>query len=288
MRQQALIKLPGISLNLVTHGNPEHRPLLMLHGFPDFHYGWRHQAPFFADRGYFVLTPDQRGFNLSEKPAVIQDYSMDRLGQDILQLLDHVNTGPLTVIGHDWGGAVAWWLAHHHPERLLQLVTLNMPHPQILKDFIRHHRPQTFKSWYMLFFQLPWLPEWILSWSGYVHFANVLKEGGKRGSFTQDDLKHYREAWARPEAMKAMLNWYRAAWRFPAGYPQSPVSVPTLMFWGLKDPHLVSEMIQPSLDLCSQARCIRLKHAVHWPQLDEFEAVNDHLLAFLRQADAST
>lgn len=283
MRQQELIELPGIRLNLVTQGSPENPPVLMLHGFPDFHYGWRHQAAFLADRGYCVLTPDQRGFNLSDKPPAIKDYALETLGQDILKLLDHLKIQRLSVVGHDWGAAVAWWLAHHHPERLQQLAVLNLPHPQILNDFIRHHRPQTFKSWYMLFFQLPWLPEWILSWGQYVHFSHVLKEGGKRGSFSQDDLKHYREAWRQPGAMKAMLNWYRAAWRFPAQYPQTPVSVPTLLFWGLKDPHLLSEMIQPSLDLCARARCIRFKHAGHWPHLDEFEAVNDHLLAFLRQ-----
>lgn len=287
MKRAERIQLGSLALNLISHGAEDNPPLLLLHGFPDFHYGWRQQAAFLEDRGYRLLIPDQRGVNLTDKPPQISDYALDLLGQDMLNLLDYLKIQRLPIIGHDWGAAIAWWLAHHHPERVEKLVIMNTPHPQILQHFIRHHRPQTFKSWYMLFFQIPWLPEWILSWGKYVHFSQTLKEGARRGSFSEEDLKQYRQAWSQPGSMTAMLNWYRAAWRFPSHFPETPVQAPTLMFWGLKDPHLLSDMIEPSLALCHQARCVRFKYAGHWVHLDEFEAVNDHLLAFLQQNQES-
>jgi len=284
MKSAQRINIGPLHLNLVTTGPEDAEAILMLHGFPDFHYGWRQQFAFLEERGYRLLVPDQRGYHLSDKPEALSAYSLETLGQDMLSLLDHYQISKVCVMGHDWGGAVAWWLAHHHPERIEKLIIMNMPHPEVFKQHLKNSRSQQRKSWYLAFFQLPYLPEWILSWNQYTHFSQTLKEDARRGAFNQQDLERYIQAWSQPGAMSAMLNWYRAAWRFPhAPFPETPVQPKTLIFWGLKDQVLEAEMIQPTLERCAQGKAMKFKYAGHWVHHDEYEAVNDAILNFLKK-----
>ncbi len=282
MKAAKIIDLGVIKLNLVDSQKGK-IPLLFLHGFPDYHYGWRKQIPAFEEWGYRVIVPDQRGYNLSDKPAAVADYNLDRLGQDMLDLLDHLQLESAFVIGHDWGGAVAWWLAHHHPERVRGLIILNMPHPRTFISYLKSHRSQMLKSWYMFLFQLPVLPEWALSRGNYVHFAQTMQDDARRGAVTQQDLVKYRQAWSQPGAFKGMINWYRAAVRSkPRPFPSTAIKLPTLILWGSRDPYLEADLAEASLAECANGRVKYAKHAGHWLQQDEPEWVNEKILEFVQ------
>lgn len=284
MKKAERLKVGSLQLNVLDIGPRKGFPLLFLHGFPDFHYGWRKQLPSFEEQGYRLIAPDQRGYNLSDKPPEIADYRLELLGQDMLNLLDTLGIEQACVIGHDWGGATAWWLAHHHPERVKGLIVLNMPHPQVFQAHLRTSRSQLLKAWYMFFFQLPGLPEWLLSRSHYTHFGQTLKDGARRGAFSQQEIERYIAAWSQPGAFKAMLNWYRAAFRIKSRpFPAAAVKPPTLIIWGRRDPHLEFEMTEASLARCQQARLVSLPHAGHWVQDDEPEQVNDLIQDFLKR-----
>lgn len=282
MKAPQRIKAGALQLNVLDTGAGE--PLLLLHGFPDFHYGWRKQVPVFEDEGYRLIVPDQRGYNLSDKPNGAKAYQLDLLGQDMLNLLDSLGIAACCVIGHDWGGEVAWWLAHHHPQRVKGAVILNAPHPRSFQNYIKQERSQLFKSWYMFAFQLPGLPEWALSRGRFVHFAQNLKDGAKRGAFTEQDLEKYREAWSQPGAFTAMLNWYRAILQAPAKpFPSTAIKPPVLILWGKKDAYLEAGLAEASLQECAAGKVEYAKYAGHWVQHDDPEWVNDQIRDFLQQ-----
>lgn len=288
MKPAQRIRVGAIQLNVVDSGpvsGPHAElPLLFLHGFPDFHYGWRKQLPFFEERGYRVIAPDQRGYNLSDKPSSIDAYNLDVLGQDLINLLDELKIDKAVVIGHDWGGGTAWWLAHHHPERVKALIIINMPHPEVFKNYLRHNRAQLRKSWYMLAFQLPVIPEWFVSRAKWVHFAEGVKGGARRGAFTEQDLQKYIKAWSQPGAFTGMVNWYRAAFRKPPKpFPETAVKPPVLIIWGVDDQYIEAEQADISLERCQQGRLVKIKHAGHWVAQEEPDQVNDLIQGFLDQ-----
>jgi pimeloyl-ACP methyl ester carboxylesterase len=281
------IETNGIRLHVVQAG-PEDGPLvILLHGFPEFWYGWRHQVEALAAAGYRCWAPDQRGYNLSDKPKGVNAYHLDTLAGDILGLMDAAGQDKAVVIGHDWGAVVAWHLATHHAERVEKLGILNVPHPSIIAQTLRRSRSQLRKSWYMFFFQIPWLPEWLLGRNDAQGARELLRRSGMPGSFTEEDLEHYRAAWTQSGALKSMINWYRSAIRTWFGYsfrsdPKLPhITVPTLMLWGVQDTALGYEMAQPSIDLCEDGELVPFEDATHWVQHDEAEAVTQRLLAFI-------
>ena len=198
----------GISLHAVAAG-PANGPLVvLLHGFPEFWYGWRQQIAPLAASGLWIIAPDQRGYNLSDKPAGIPAYRLDTLADDMLGLADALGHRRFAVIGHDWGGVVAWHLASRNPERVTRAAILNAPHPGTLRRYARAHPRQALKSWYVAYFQLPYLPELGLRAGGFWGLRRALRRTSRPGTFTTEDLRHYREAWAQPGALTAMLNWY--------------------------------------------------------------------------------
>ncbi|HWM92680.1 MAG TPA: alpha/beta hydrolase [Thermoanaerobaculia bacterium] len=270
-----IIATNGIRLHAVEAG-PEDGPLLIfLHGFPEIWYGWRKQIAPFAEQGFRVLAPDQRGYNTSDKPEGVRAYGMDNVVQDIVGLIDEAGREKAYIVGHDWGGVAAWWLGLKHPDRIERLVLLNCPHPGVMWRHLRKNPRQLKRSWYMFFYQLPWLPERTLSKDGYAYLGKALKWTSRRGTFTDEDLKVYREAWAQPGALTAMLNWYRAGIRARPTRPPSPrVTVPTLLIWGTKDRFLGEELAQPSIDKCDHGRLARIEEATHWVQHEEPERVN--------------
>ncbi|HSK76784.1 MAG TPA: alpha/beta hydrolase [Thermoanaerobaculia bacterium] len=272
----------GLRLHAVEAG-PESGPLLLLlHGFPEFWYGWRHQIESLAAAGYRVLAPDQRGYNLSDKPRGVSSYSLDLLARDIVGLIDDAGYEKAYVAGHDWGGAVGWWLGVHHPERIEKLALLNIPHPYVMLRTVKKNPVQRKKSSYIAFFQLPWLPERVLRARNWAATVKTLRKTSRPGTFPDADLVLYREAWSQPGAITAMLNWYRAALR--KGVPRltrsSRVTVPTLLLWGAQDSALLRDMAQPSIDLCDDGRLVFLEEATHWVQHEEPDAVNAILADF--------
>jgi epoxide hydrolase 4 len=153
----------GIRLHAVTAGPSDGSPVILLHGFPEFWYSWRKQIHPLAEAGFRVIAPDQRGYNLSDKPEGIGNYQLDILVEDILGLMDSLGIEKAAVVGHDWGAIVAWALALQYPDRLDRLVILNVPHPGVSKSVIKSVPKQILKSWYIAFFQLPFVPEFLLS-----------------------------------------------------------------------------------------------------------------------------
>ncbi len=278
------IETNGIRLNVVQAG-PEDGPLLiLLHGFPEFSYGWRKQIPYLASAGYRVWAPDQRGYNVSDKPEGIAAYSLDQLAADVIGLIDAAGQEKAYLVGHDWGGAVAWWTAANYPDRLEKMVILNVPHGAVLQKNLRKNFTQLRKSWYFFFFQIPWLPETMARQQNWKRSVQSLKNSSRPGTFTADDLDQYRRAWSQPQAYRSMINWYRAMLQKPPSPPaNSRITVPTLLIWGAKDRFLGRELAQPSIDRCDDGRLVFIEEATHWVQHEEPEQVNELISAFLEQ-----
>ena len=272
----------GINLHVVMAGPADGPLVILLHGFPEFWYGWRRQIPALAAAGYHVWAPDQRGYNRSDKPAGVGAYAIDTLAKDIVGLIEASGREQVYLVGHDWGAAVAWWVAGKYPERVKKLAILNVPHPAVMQRTVWEDAEQRKKSWYIFFFQVPWLPEKSLSDNGYTNAIRALKGSSRRGTFSDDDLAAYRQAWSQPGALTGMLNWYRAAARNQGtAVTLGRIRVPTLMIWGANDMALSRRMAQPSIDLCDDGRLVFLEEASHWVQHEEPEAVNRLLLEFL-------
>jgi len=277
-----MIETNGIKLHIVQKGDSESPLVLLLHGFPEFWYGWRQQIDFLAGMGFRVVVPDQRGYNLSDKPKGIDAYHIDNLTLDIIGLIDALKYKKATIIGHDWGGMIAWQLAIKYPERLEKLIILNIPHPKVMKKTLLKSWRQKRKSWYIFFFQIPWFPEFILSRINFALLRKVLIKSSRRGTFSETDLKQYQEAWSKKNALRSMINWYRAAFRtmFEKSV-KSYIDIPTLLIWGMKDFALISDMAQPSIDLCRKGRLVFIEEASHWVQHEEPDRINSLIKDYL-------
>ncbi len=273
----------GVRLHLIAAG-PKTGPLvILLHGFPEFWYAWHRQIPALAAAGFRVLAPDQRGYNLSDKPRGIAAYNLDELAEDVIGLIEHEKRGRVFLIGHDWGGTIAWWIANKYPEKIERLVILNSPHHAVMKRQLRQKRAQWRKSWYFLFFQIPLLPEACTrAWKWKLGML-ALRHSSRPQTYSPADLDAYRQAWAQPGAMKSMINWYRALLQKPPQRLQSRrIVVPTLLIWGAQDRFLGREMAGLSVELCDQGRVEFIEEATHWVQHEEPERVNRLLLEFLQ------
>jgi pimeloyl-ACP methyl ester carboxylesterase len=280
--QEKQITANGLNLHVVMAGSKKGVPVVLLHGFPEFWYGWRAQIPALAKAGYRVIVPDQRGYNLSDKPKGASAYRVDTLVQDIVGLADVLGYKQINLVGHDWGAVVAWAFALWHPERVRKLGILNVPHPAVMLRFLRRDPEQLRRSWYIFFFQLPWLPEYFLRKQDWRGAVRALRGSGRIHTFTKEDVAEYKKAWSQPGAMTAMLNWYRAAVRHRPKLPDDMlVKVPTLMMWGMHDVALSHRMARPSLDYCADGKLIFFEEASHWVQHDEGALVSQYLLEFL-------
>ncbi len=274
----------GIQLNVAQAGSPDAPLVILLHGFPEFSYGWRKQIPFLVDAGYRVWVPDQRGYNLSDKPDGLEAYSLDELAKDVVGLIDAAGEKKAFLVGHDWGAAVAWWVAAKYPERILKLANMNVPHGAVMQKNLRSNFAQMRKSWYIFFFQLPWLPEFLAKRQNWKIAVASLTKTSRSGTFSNEDVEKYRQAWAQPKAYKSMLNWYRVVLQKPPKPPvSSRITVPTLLIWGAKDKFLGREMAESSIELCDDGRLVFIEEATHWVQHEEAERVNELLEGFFRE-----
>jgi pimeloyl-ACP methyl ester carboxylesterase len=276
------IETNGIRLHVVQAGPKSGAPVLLLHGFPENWRCWIRQLPALVSAGCRVIIPDQRGYNLSDKPSGIKNYQMGELTNDVLGLIDALDYEKVNLVGHDWGAAVAWSLGMWKPERLHRLGILNSPHPAVMKRFLWRDLEQLRRSWYIFFFQLPWLPEAAIRVQDWRGMIKALQDSGKANTFSKEDIEKYKESWSQPGAITAMLNWYRAAAHYSLTMSDDQcVRVPTLMMWGMKDVALTHRLARPSMDYCDDGRLLFFPEATHWVQRDEADEVNRHLLEFV-------
>lgn len=283
--EHAYIKTNGITLHVAQQGPKDGELILLLHGFPEFWYGWHKQMAFLATQGFRVWAPDQRGYNLSDKPAKVSDYRIEQLAADIAGLIKASGKEKVFLVGHDWGGIVAWRVARAYPELLHKLVILNAPHEAAMKEQVLHHPFQLFRSSYIAFFQMRRLPEKLFSVSNWEPAARALQSTSRKGTFKEENLQYYRTAWSQPNAMRSMINWYRALASKSIGKSGVPnqVSVPVFVIWGAQDQFLGSDLATKSLEFCENGRGVLLGEATHWVQHEESEQVNKRILDFVKE-----
>jgi pimeloyl-ACP methyl ester carboxylesterase len=274
----------GIRLHVLQAGPNDGPLVILLHGFPEFWYGWRYQIPYLASAGYRVWAPDQRGYNLSDKPAGIAAYRIDVLAADVRGLVKAAGREAAFLVGHDWGGAVAWWAAAHYPQSVDRMVVINAPHGAVMGKHLLHNPAQLLRSWYIFFFQIPWLPEAVARLGDWKIGVKALRQSSRPNTFSDADLELYKQAWSQPKACTCMFSWYRAIMQ-ALPRPPSHLSVPTLLIWGARDRFLGREMAQQSIDLCSEGRLVVIEEATHWVQHEEAERVNTLIADFLCSRD---
>ena len=272
----------GVRIHAVAAGPKDGPAVVLLHGFPEFWHGWRKQIEPLAAAGFRVIVPDQRGYNLSSKPRGVASYALNELVSDVIAIADQLVQQQIFLAGHDWGAAVAWSAALLHPKRIARLAVLNVPHPSVMRRYVYTRLPQTLRSWYIFFFQIPWLPEALFSASNFRLAARALLESSRPGTFSAEDLAQYRAAWSQPGALTAMIHWYRAAIRYRVPFANRTVHVPTRILWGERDRFLIAEMAHESLRYCANGELFTFAEASHWLQHEEPEKVSEMLVRFFQ------
>jgi pimeloyl-ACP methyl ester carboxylesterase len=282
--QHSYITVNGIQMHYVTAGSGS--LLLLLHGFPEFWYSWRHQFAALSQH-FTVVAPDLRGYNETDKPT--WGYEADVLVTDVLELLRALGYERASVVGHDWGGALAWLLAIYYPQRVERLAVLNMPHPALMaRALLTNDNPrQRRRSGYALLFQLPWLPELLFRLRDYALVEQAFRGMAVRqDTFSDEDIDAYKDAISKPGALTAAINWYRALPRARRLLAQHDlrVVVPTLMIWGEDDRVLGKDLTYGTEDYVPDLVLRYIPACSHWVQHEQPELVNQYLLEFLGKA----
>jgi epoxide hydrolase 4 len=273
----------GIRMHYVTQGSG---PLIvLLHGFPEFWYSWRFQIPFLAEHGYTVVAPDLRGYNETDKPR--KGYDTTTLTRDIEGLVKGLGQEKAIIVGHDWGGAVAWIFAARYPEMTRRLIIMNAPHPLAFQREMRTLR-QLRKSWYIFFFQLPWLPEYVLLRNNANGVGRMLRgAAAQKTVFPPEVTTKFQQAMSMPGAMKSALNYYRQLFRRTPGSVAAAsnsfrVHAPTLVIWGEQDIALGLELLNGLEQWVDNIQIQRIPDSGHWVQQEQPDKVNQLMLDFLQ------
>lgn len=276
------LEVNGIKLHLVEVGPAVGEPVLLLHGFPEFWWGWRNQLPALADAGFRVVAVDMRGYGCSGCPQDVASYQLGTLVADVMKLADALGWQRFNLVGHDWGGIVAWAVAAHHPLRLAKLVVLNAPHLDVLSTVIRRKPSQLLRSSYIGFFQLPILPEKLLSVGRFKLLRRTMISSSRPGTFGSRELEKYRREWARDGRLRGMINYYRALMRH-SRQPLGKIVPPTLLLWGCLDSALDPELAKASLFQCVNGRTAMHRGATHWLHHEEPVWVNTTIIRFFSE-----
>lgn len=277
--QHDYITSNGLKLHYVTQG--EGPLMLLLHGFPEFWYSWRHQIPEFA-KDFKVVALDLRGYNDSDKPEAQSAYVMSEFIKDVQGVIKGLGYDRCVLVGHDWGGAIAWNFAYDHPEMVEKLIVLNIPHPAKFAEGLRTPQ-QLLRSSYIFLFQLPWVPELLIQTADYQALENAFKGMAiNKSAFTNEDIAAYKNAAAKRGALTAMLNYYRnifqqrmlkSDWRV--------LEVPTLMIWGEKDTALGTELTYGTASYVNNLQIKYIPECSHWVQQEQPQVVNQYMREFL-------
>lgn len=281
--QHNFIETNGINLHYVSEGSG--KLMLMLHGFPEFWYSWRHQIKEFAS-DYHTVALDLRGYNDSDKPAKQSAYQMSEFIQDIKGVITGLGYEDCILVAHDWGGAIAWNFAYAYPEMVEKLIVLNIPHPAKFAQGLRTPE-QLLKSWYIFAFQLPVLPEFLLQLNDYQAIKEAfLGMAIDKTAFSEADLNAYRDAAAKPGALTAMVNYYRGI--FPLLFNNEPewqiLEVPTLTIWGEADTALGKELTYGTEAYVRDWQIKYIPDCSHWVQQEQPALVNAYIWEFLQRS----
>jgi epoxide hydrolase 4 len=283
------VEANGLTFEVAQAGAGDHLALC-LHGFPELNYSWRYQMPMLAKMGYRVWAPNQRGYGESTKPAGIENYTVDKIVADAAALFDASGATRLTIIGHDWGGAIAWLFAINKVRPIERLIVMNLPHPHCFAAALKHW-PQRLRSGYIAAVQLPWVPEWWLARNDAIAIRRAFSGMAiDKSRFPDDVLDVYAAAAQKPGALTAMLNWYRAAVRYPDRMVMANdgrVDVPVLIIWGEEDSALGLETLEGTERYVADLTIRRLAGVSHWVQQEAPEAVNAILAEWLRAEHGS-
>lgn len=275
------VVVDDVTLSVLEAGPTDGPLVVLLHGFPEHAGSWEGQIARLAGAGLRVAAPDQRGYGLSGKPTDVAAYRLDRLADDVVDLAAALGHSRFSVVGHDWGGLVAWWVAATRRDRIERVAVLNAPHPAIVRRFMGRHPSQLLRSWYVGFFQIPGVPEWVLSRHGHAAMARAMAGSARPGLFGPAAMRRYGEEWSRPGALTGMVNWYRALIRFPPRAHDPRVTCPCRVLWGGRDRFLDRALADASLALCTEGSIARFDACTHWLHHEEPEAVGRELVAFL-------
>jgi pimeloyl-ACP methyl ester carboxylesterase len=289
------IALPtGVTLNVRLGGPEEGEPILFLHGFPESHRTWREVLPDLA-RDFRVIAPDQRGFGASDKPEGVAQYRADKVVEDLIALADALGLGRFTLVGHDWGGAVAWLAALRHADRIARLVIVNAPHPLVFQKSLIEDAAQRAASQYISAFRNPAMEAGIAAMGLETFFAKTFASHADVSRLPAEEKQAYLDDWSAPRALTAMLNWYRAsdilvpapgedaeapAWtRLP--FPR--LTVPTLVVWALKDVALLPVQLAGLHDLVDDLRIVTVPEAGHFVPWERPEPVIAAIRDFIQE-----
>jgi epoxide hydrolase 4 len=280
------IDVGEVRLAVWEEGDPGGEPVVLLHGFPELSHSWRHQMPALAEAGYHAVAPDLRGYGRSDRPAAIDAYAAPRLVGDVAGLIRALGHESAHVVGHDWGGGLAWALAGNAPDMVRSLTILNAPVGPVSARLRREDPDQRAKSWYMLLFQFTGVAETWLAADDFANLRAFVFDTAAEDTFPEEDRAVFLDALRRDGALTAALNWYRANMP-PASWLRDPpdppaVPVPTLVIWGEADAYMDSVLLTRSAStVTGPLRVERLPNVSHWVQQEAPERVNALLLDFL-------
>ncbi|MDP9089570.1 MAG: alpha/beta hydrolase [Pseudomonadota bacterium] len=279
------VRANGMDFNVAVAGSGN-QLVLCLHGFPESSFSWRYQLPLFARLGYRVWAPDLRGYGGTSRPVGVAAYTLENLEEDVAALIEASGAKDVVLVGHDWGALIAWYYAMFGRVPISKLIIMNVPHPKLAERGLRTMR-QLAKSWYIFFFQLPWIPEWMLARNGCEAIGRAFRGMAVDKSRFPDEVLHvYQEAAAQPGALTAMLNYYRALLRaLPRNRRRGTrrIAVPTLMLWGEVDTALGKELTYGTDRYVTNLTLRYLPNVSHWVQQEAPETVNGMIEAWLQE-----
>lgn len=278
-------RVPGDGVQLHVARAGAGPAVILLHGFPENWRSWTHQIDALASAGFSVLAPDLRGYNESDRPPQRSAYHLRHLIADVAALVRASGAARAHLVGHDWGGILAWSFAGRHPELLDKLVILNAPHLRLYREKVRQPSRQTLRAWYLLLFRMPGLSEWALAARDFGAIRDMFRRMPKQPAFTDAEIDEYVAALARPGALTAALNWYRENLASAEALQMAAsayVRAETLVIWGEHDPGLGVELLEGLERVAPRVRVHRVPYASHWVQNEAPDEVNRVLLDFLR------
>ncbi|XP_041361319.1 epoxide hydrolase 4-like [Gigantopelta aegis] len=276
------IHLEEVKIHYVASGDEGKPLMLFVHGFPEFWYSWRHQIKEFQ-KDYRVVAIDQRGYGDSDHPSGVGNYRREKLAGDLKQMIPALGYSSCILVGHDWGGVIAWVFASLHPDMVTRLIVMNAPHPLGFQKYIRSHIGQLKKSWYIFFFQVPIISEFFFEMNDmkYLELSLAKKPLGLCvGSMSNSDIEAYKYAFSK-SGFSGPINYYRASLRYKL-VRMNRLQMPVLIIWGCQDQALDRGIADASSHYCDNVTMKFLDESSHYVQMDQPDLVNKCMRDFLK------